>query len=169
MKNQFYILLFICYSCLAQGQDYVILTTNDTIYGEVRRGNLQRNGVKIKTENRKQRIHFRDVKEWKRGPMPVVVIPVTKKNRTYYMELLLVSNGKIKLYKNFFLLWRDNYFIFKNDKHVTQLIDDNMDKLLLNNLKKCKSFSEKYAQIKISLHNIEEAVNYYNTYCSKDQ
>jgi hypothetical protein len=141
MKIPFYLFLFVACHCFAQ-EDYIVLNTNDTLYGEVRRGNLASDWVMVKNEEGRQSIHLREVREWKSGDRPVVVIPKTKKKRTYYLELLRVVDGEIRLYKDYFLLWTDNYFVV-DDRKFIQLINENLHEVLLMDLFKCESFSEK--------------------------
>lgn len=141
MKIPFYLFLFVACHCFAQ-EDYIVLNTNDTLYGKVRRGNLASDWVMVKNEEGRQSIHLREVREWKSGDRPVVVIPKTKKKRTYYLELLRVVDGEIRLYKDYFLLWTDNYFVV-DDRKFIQLINENLHEVLLMDLFKCESFSEK--------------------------
>jgi hypothetical protein len=163
MKLLFYILMLVCCDCFAQ-QDYIILHSNDTLYGKVVRGNLERNQVTIKNKEGTKKIHLREIKEWKSGKMPVTVVSGKRKKRTYWMELRLVVDGRKKLYEDDYLDWSNNYYIVNTNTYI-QITKNNVNSTLISELMKCKTFAEKYSQVKIQLSKLKEAVEYYNKYC----
>ena len=167
MKILFCILMLMPCLCFAQG-DYIILHSNDTLYGEVVRGNLERNRLTIKNKEGKKKIHLREIKEWKSGKMPVTVVSGTRKKHTYWMELRLVLDGRIKLYKDHYHIWSSYYYIVNENTYI-QITNDNLDNKLASELMKCERFSEKYLQVKIRLSELEEVVEYYNKYCETEE
>lgn len=163
MKILFYILMLSSCDCFAQ-EDYIVLHTNDTLYGKVVRGNLEGNQVTIKNKEGKKKIHLREIREWKSGKNSIAVVSGKKKKHPYWMELRLVVDGRKKLYKDHYLEWSKNYYIVNANTYI-QITNDNVNSTLISELMKCKTFSEKYSQVKIQLSELEEAVEYYNKYC----
>jgi len=167
MKILVYILMLVPCFCFAQ-EDYIILHSNDTLYGEVVRGNLERNQLTIKNKEGKKKIHLMEIKEWKSGKVSVTVVSGTRKKHTYWMELRLVLDGRKKLYKDYYFEWSKNYYIVNENTYV-QITNDNLNSTLVSELMKCKTFSEKYLQVKIQLSELEEVVKYYNKYCETEE
>lgn len=149
-------------------QDYIILHKGDTLFGKVKRGNLAKNHITLKSGKVKQKIHLREISEWKSGEMPVTVISGTTEKRTYWIELLLVADGRKKLYWDIFNVEVKKYYVANEGKYI-QLTNQNIDSMLLSELTICKRFIEKYGQRKILLSEIEEVVKYYNKYCEIEQ
>lgn len=160
----YFFLIFTSFHCFAQ-KDYTITISGDTIFGKVRRGNLNNNKVTISNNNGKQKIHLQEIKEWKTGNMPVTVVKLSKGKKTYWLELLLVVDGNKKLFRDLFHITenRHYYTLFKG-KYV-QLTQVNMNKFLEDELMQCKLFSEKYKKIKIYQSKLQEVVLFYNENC----
>jgi subtilase family serine protease len=157
------LLIIISNKSFAQ-KDYVITVKGDTIKGIVFRNNLNSNYLRLKHIDGKIKFHLRDIKEWRNGKMPVTVIPIKNKKRTYWLELRLVIDGKIKLYQDIFHL-TGSYYSFINGTYL-QLNENNIENVLLKELQKCKVFDKAYANRNIKQNEIESMFHYYNRFCT---
>lgn len=112
-----FIVLLFPLSGFAQ-QDYIITKKGDTRTGKVNRGNQRGNRLTLKNADGKQKIHLREIKEWKNGNMPVVVVPHTKRKRTIWYELLLEVDGNKKLFRDLKYMFGDIGILHRTSRKI---------------------------------------------------
>lgn len=166
-------LLFIAANCLAQ-QHYIVTIQNDTLYGKVTRGNLRSNYVKIKSNSGAKKFHLKEIKEWKNGDMPVIVVPDTTKSRKIWLELLVEVQGRAQLLRDLEFVFESNiHHIGFNGQHI--LITEKNLNYVWSKWMKCKQFRNKYRYFYkkhidelAQRHKMPElitVINYYNANC----
>lgn len=161
-----FIVLLLPLNSIAQ-QDYIITTGGDTLTGKVIRGNLTNHRITIRNAEGRQRFHLREIKEWKNGYMPVMVVPHTGRKRMLWYELLLVTDGKKRLFRD--LEYVRGYWIYyvEHDGKYMQLTRESIDNRLVPELLKCRAFAQQYGQRTIRQSDLEKVFEYYNQHCSK--
>lgn len=165
MKTLLFSLLLWPFFGLAQ-QDYVITNKGDTLTGKVIRGNLRKSSVTLENADGKQKIHLQNIREWKSGNMPVIVVPHTKGKRTYWYELLLEVDGKKRLFRDMEYVWGQWIYYTEHHGKYIQLTRQSIDNQLIPELSNCPDFVERYGQQTIRQSDLEAVFSYYNQHCA---
>lgn len=149
----------------AQEDNYIVTIQNDTLSGKVVRNNLNTNWLTLENADGKRKIHLREIKVWKNGNMPVMVIPQTTGKRDYWMELLMEVKGRKKLYRDLSHLTGKNIYYTEHKENYIQLTNKIIESKVWQELSECEAFSKKYSRWSGKQSELKRIFQYYNQYC----